>query len=368
MKKGTILLYLGIFSLGYVAEAPSVERAVILLVLGFLGLFCLMMPMHKWFEGHRPIQMSLTLASPVFIFLLEQQSRYSVNDYFQMLYFLLLIGVYQYGENKLFQMFAAISFVGLSWKYIYIMRVDADLIKVPQLVVAISLYGLVAIILWLGLKLNQEKSQVSALNNELEALTVYRERQKMAREIHDTVGHELTALTMKLEMCKHYASTDGEKMTQLLQESIDDSRRAIKLTRQVVETLTTTRRSPEDFLQLLNRYKGSLGFHIDCTGVVNLQDLSIEQSHVAYRMVQESITNCMKHSSAIKLDVAITKRTKDVLIQITDDGQVNLPIHEGFGLKGMRTRAEEVGGTFIYDTNNGFHLEMSLPYGEERVL
>lgn len=389
MKKGTILLYLGIFSLGYMAETPSAERAIMLLGLGLLGLISLMLPLWKWFDQRPTFKLLVLALSPVAIFLLEQQSRYSINDYFQMLYFVLLVGIYQYGQNKLFQMVAALSLAGLSWKYIYIMRVNADLIKPPQLVVAISLYGLVALILWLGLKLNQEKSYALLLNlqleerqeklektnlqlarvmDELEALTVYRERQKMAREIHDTVGHELTALTMKLEMCRHYATTDPKQMAQILEESIDDSRTAIKLTRQVVETLTTTRRSPEDFLQLLNRYEGGLTFQIHWTGVEHLQILNTEQSHVAYRMVQEAITNCMKHSRASQLSIDISKGTETILVNISDDGNVHPPIREGFGLKGMRERAEEVGGQFTYFTDEGFHLTMALPYGEERIL
>lgn len=389
MKKGTVLLYIAIFTLGFLAEGPSAERAVILLIFGILGLISLMLPQLKWFEHRLHIKLPLVLMSPLFVFLLEQQSRYSTNDYFQMLYFVLLVGVYQYGQNKLFQMVAALSFVGLSWKYLYILRVSADLIKPPQLVVALSLYGLVAVILWLGLKLNQEKSyalklnvelearreklenanlQLSSLMEELESLTVYRERQKMAREIHDTVGHALTGLTMKLELCKHFSKSDLVQMEQMLQESIEDSRTALKLTRQVVETLTTTRRSPEDFLQLISRDQDSLRFQMHCSGEENLKYLSIDQSHVAYRMVQEGITNCMKHSSAHQLSIEISKHLMNIRIKIDDDGQVELPIQEGFGLKGMRERAEEVGGQLTYYSDNGFHLEMILPCGEEMTL
>lgn len=399
MKKATVILYIVIFALGFWVEMPSFERSGVLVSFGALGLLLLMLPSLKWFEKHKNLKWTLIAISPMAVFALEQQSRYSINDYFQMLYFAILIGVYQYSRVAIFRLVAILSVGVLSWKYIHIMILSPDLFKLPQFIVALSLYGLVAVILWLGLKLNNEKYHVFQLNRaleerqvslentnnqleklmeELESLTVYRERQKMAREIHDTVGHELTALTMKLELCKHFSQTDPEKGNQMLQESIDDSRKALRLTRQVVETLTTARRSAEDFHQLIGRHQRELGLKVHLEGESHLKVLTIEQSHVAYRMVQEALTNCIKHSSAKDLWICFTRGLETIEIDIKDNGQrvdsignIQEAVHsteksithiqEGFGLKGMRERAKESGGSFTYAREDGFHLQMILP-------
>ena len=391
MKKVTIILYLLIFSLAIWVETPSFERGVTFMVLGALGLLLLLLPFHQWFRNKRKLQTLFVAASPITIFALEQQSRYSVNEYIHMLYFAVLIGVYQYNRQNLYRLVVVLSGFLLSWKYLYIWQVSPELFKGPQFIVAASLYGLVAAILWLGMQLNQEKHRVLDLNstleerqrilqktndqleslmNEMESLTVYRERQKMAREIHDTVGHELTALTMKLELCKHFTSLDPVQSGKMLQESIDDSRNALRLTRQVVETLTTPRRSSEDLQQLLHRHEMPEGLNIHLEGEALMDQLEIDQSHVVYRLVQEGVTNCIKHSNAKDLWIDLSVDGKDVIIQIHDNG--NAPIlmsnlREGFGLKGMRERAEELRGKFVYSIGDGFHLQMNLPIEQEGV-
>ncbi len=389
MKKATAILYILIFSLSIWVEAPSFERGISFAVLGIVGLLLLLLPSVQWLSGKKKIQALLVAVSPLMVFALEQQSRYSINEYIHMLYFVVLIGVYQYNSQNLYRLIVLLSGFLLTWKYYYIWQVSPELFKLPQLIVAVSLYGLVATILWLGIQLNSEKHRVLDLNgtleerqrilqktndqleqlmDEMESLTVYRERQKMAREIHDTVGHELTALTMKLELCKHFASHDPVQSEKMLQESIDDSRIALRLTRQVVETLTTPRRSSEDLQQLVNRHEMPDGLNIHLEGEQVMEQMSIDQSHVVYRLVQEAVTNCFKHSNAKDLWIKINSDNQEVVIQIHDNGNDQIAmanLHEGFGIKGMRERAEELNGKFVYSIGDGFHLQMTLPMVQE---
>ena len=125
---------------------------------------------------------------------------------------------------------------------------------------------------------------------------MFRERQKMAREIHDTVGHELTALTMNWKWVNIISNRVLEQGLTLVEESIEDSRRALRLTRQVVETLTNSRRSAEDLNQLVSRYDMAGGLRITLSDEGVMDQMTLAQSHAVYRAVQESITNCLKHS------------------------------------------------------------------------
>lgn len=391
MNKVVWALFLSIFALGFWIEMPSVQRGLALLALGLSGILFLTVPLNRWFDKRLTLRASLVAMVPVILFFMEKQSKFSINEFFHMLYFVVLIGLYHYREEKLYAGVASLCALLLSWKYIYIGLVSPEHFKLPQFIVAALLYVLVTGILWLGLKLNREKLQGTELNQRLkerqvslentnnqleslmdqvESLTIYSERQKMAREIHDTVGHELTALTMKLQLCQHFYPSDQEKSMEMLEESIGDSRRALKLTRQVVETLTTSRRSPEDLIQLVKRHEAPLGLEVHLEGESHVLSLGVEGSHVAYRFIQEAVTNCIKHSNAKNLWIRVEAKGKEIQIRIEDDGRHLIDVselREGFGLKGMRERAEEIGGKFSYGIAEGFQLQMTLPLNEEAM-
>lgn len=368
-----------IYSLGIWVENPSAERLVQLLFLGVLAFFAMAIQSLQSVKNHPRGSFLLGLIAPVALALLEQQSKFSINDFFQMLYFVILLNLYYLKDSTQFKWVALASGMALTWKYIYIASVSPDLLRMPQMIVSISLYLLVAVILWLSIRLSREKQQMEALNqtleerqlllsktnerleslmDEVETLTVFRERQKMAREIHDTVGHELTALTMKLELSKYFSKTDQEKGLSLLEESIEDSRRALRSTRQVVETLNNIRRSEEDLNQLISKYALNEGLTITLQGQALMNVLGTEHSHVVYRAVQESITNCIKHSSATRLDVLLTNENQQFCLKIGDNGNPAAQLEEGYGLKGMRDRVEELGGRFDYACRDGFEINI----------
>jgi signal transduction histidine kinase len=207
--------------------------------------------------------------------------------------------------------------------------------------------------------------------DEVEGLTVYRERQKMAREIHDTVVHELTALIMKLEVSKYLSQTDTGKGMAMLEESIEDGRRALRSTRQVVETLTNSRRSAEDLNQLIARYAVEDGLQVHLEGQAMMAQLTTEQSHVIYRAVQEGMTNCLKHSNASDLWISLSEQNNAICLCIRDNGQAingKQTVDEHFGIKGMRERVLELNGSFNYGTENGFEIYIEIPINREAGL
>ncbi len=391
MDKLLIVLYSFILLFGLWVENPSSQRLIMLLLIGLTSGLSVFLPLLNRVKRRPKLGFVLSLAISPCLLILEQNSKYSTNDFFHMLYFIALIGLYQQKDSRRFLQLAPLLGLAISWKYIYIAKVSPELLKVPQVVVAISLYILVSIILWLGLRISREQAQMHQLNQtleerqlvlhsanarleelmeELEGLTVYRERQKMAREIHDTVGHELTALTMKLELSKHFSKTSPEQGMALLEESIEDSRRALRSTRQVVETLTNSRRSAEDLNQLIARYDMGDGLQLQLEGQQSMESLTIEQSHAVYRAIQEGITNCLKHSDANRLNIELSLEMGQFTLRIEDNGsplQVSNSIEEHFGLKGMRARILELGGTFAYKNINGFSILIDLPLEEEPI-
>lgn len=387
MRKSLIGIYWLVFSLGVWVENPSTERLTSLIGLGILCFLAMSATQFGAILQKQRIITLLWIIAPTTVLFLEKLSKYSINDFFHMLYFVVLLNLYQSKEINRFRGTAVLGGLALSWKYVYIAIVSPSLFRLPQAIVGISLYFLVAITLWLTLKLYRKQLEMQVLNQtleerqgiltqanqrletlmqEVETLTIFKERQRLAREIHDAVGHELTALTMKLELSKYYFAQDQEQGHNLLEESIQDSRNALKSTRQVVETLTNDRRSAQDLIQLIKKVDQTAHMQIHLKGQDSLESLEIERTHVVYRAVQEGVTNCMKHSNAKHLWIELQLETNYFILNMIDDGNAlstETKIHEGYGLKGMRTRVEELGGQFKYAVSDGFCLRIQFPIG-----
>jgi signal transduction histidine kinase len=390
LQKGLIGIYWLVFSLGVWVENPSAERLISIVGLGLLCFFAMSSTQLSAIQSRRRISTLLWIMAPITLLFLEKLSKYSINDFFHMLYFVILLNLYQSKEVNRFRGIAGLGGLALSWKYVYIAIVSPSLFKLPQVIVGISLYFLVAITLWLTLKLYKKQLEMQVLNQtledrqdiltqanqrletlmqEVETLTIFKERQRLAREIHDAVGHELTALTMKLELSKYYFANDQDQGHLLLEEGIQDSRNALKSTRQVVETLTNDRRSAGDLIQLIKKVDQTAHMQIQIEGQESLESLTVEQTHVTYRAIQEGITNCMKHSNAKHLWIELKLEGAYFILNIKDDGNAlssGAKIHEGYGLNGMRARVKELGGLFKYEVLDGFCL--SIQFRVERCL
>lgn len=399
MKKIISLIGLTIFATGFWYENPSSTRAVSLIAsFAFLFISLWLVEGTKKRQG---LSLGLWILSSISIGFLEHFSKYSVNEYFQLLYFLLPLSLYSRGHLKYFKRLSLLSAGVLSYKYLYLISVKWEAFKLQSLVVALVLYGLVSVVMALALSLKLEKQQLAFANealkertrhledandklnglmDALEQLTVVRERQNMAREIHDTVGHGLTALIMKLEMSRHFfkAEDTKHKGEALLEESVTDARNALRATRQVVETLNSERRSGKDLEVLVTQLASDPSRQVSLEGAVWLEALTDKQTHALYRAVQEGITNYLKHSPLPQFEIRLVYIDKTVKLTMNGEGKVqegglkeplitaNAEGEGGFGLKAMKQRIEETGGQFSVVKDASFLIEITYP--GERII
>lgn len=325
------------------------------------------------------------------VILMEYHSKYSVNDLLNWLYLPLLLSAYTHLDRKGLLWFIPVSLAAMSWKYLYMALVDSAVIKVTGFIANLGVLLLMGVILYLSRQLSEEKERLlkangalTDLTREIEGLTVYRERQYIAREIHDTVGHGLTALVMKLEMSKLFsqseAQTDKERAEALLTEAIDDGRLALRNTREVVETMNSPRRSPKELRQLFDKSASLSAIALTLEGEALLTELDDLQSHCVYRAVQEALTNCLKYSSATAFSAKLTREGQQIYILILDNGQVDAAHSErakqamdaqsqtqssaeGMGLKAMAQRVERAGGTMVLAFDHGFEIRICFNRG-----
>lgn len=205
------------------------------------------------------------------------------------------------------------------------------------------------------------------LNTELRATRVLlaesarvNERTRISRELHDLLGHHLTALSLNLEVAGHL--TDGQA-----QEHVHQAHTLAKLLlTDVREAVSQIRDSGAidlaAALRPLTEQVPSLDIHLDIAEPLNVEDP--ERAHVLLRCTQEIITNAVRHANARNLWIQVWRESEgQVVIQAHDDGVGADGIVVGNGLRGMRERLYQCGGELQIETRRGqgFRLRASVP-------
>ena len=197
-------------------------------------------------------------------------------------------------------------------------------------------------------------------NRELEALrevqtrsAVVDERMRIAREVHDVVGHSLVAITLQARAGLRRLPRSPERAGEALREIESLASRALEETRTAVATIRSgsdaTALHPQPTLADLRDLVESMrGADLDVHLVVEpaTHDLAPHLQSAAYRIVQESLSNAAKHARPARTDVRVAHAGGTFTVEITDDSTNAVPAAgEGSGLRGMRERAEQLGGS-----------------------
>ena len=193
------------------------------------------------------------------------------------------------------------------------------------------------------------REEAQSLNQELVATqhllaeaSRQSERTRIARDLHDLLGHHLTALTINLQVASRLS--DGEA-----REKIDQSHALARLLlSDVREAVTTIRKeSALDFgeaLRLLIDNIPRLNIELDIGDDLRIDDVNVAESLL--RCVQEAITNTLRHSRATRSWIRVWRQDGRVHLHIRDNGSVDAPLRWGNGLSGMRERVERLRGDF----------------------
>jgi signal transduction histidine kinase len=219
------------------------------------------------------------------------------------------------------------------------------------------LIGLITVI-YLGRTLVAERknrSNEQSLGNEVDRMAIRSERARIARNIHDGLGHTLNSLKIQLELAlKLLEEQNSDKARELLMKcreaagsSLSEVRRAVTMQHNVDFDL---RREIMELVDQINE-QGALTFTV---GVDYIGLTPVLQNHI-FKMVQECLTNVRKHSSATHVDITLKKENGQVILRVSDNGAGfdGKKKHAGFGLKGLRERAKIIGAYIAIDSELG---------------
>lgn len=224
--------------------------------------------------------------------------------------------------------------------------------------------------------LRVEKRKVEKLNKELESsyeqlmkqsekieeLTISKERNRLAGEIHDILGHNLVALNMNLDVAEKILKTDFDKGEELIKNSKNLAKKSMESLRRAVYAL-----KEEHSLGLAEKLKTIAG-NIQAAGEIRvildideeIEKIPNQDKDVIYTTIKESITNSIKHGKCNQINIDIEVEGGDSKIIVKDNGIGCLELVKGNGLIGIENRISELGGQVVYDVREGFKLEIML--------
>jgi signal transduction histidine kinase len=209
--------------------------------------------------------------------------------------------------------------------------------------------------------------------------TATEERLRMAQDLHDGVGHGLAVIAMQAGVALHVLDRDPEAARHSLEAIRDTSRESLDALRAELVRLSPTEGTPAprrprnglaDLDVLATRVRaGGIQVALDVDPAVSTTgDLPIEVDAAAYVVVQEALTNVLRHANASSARVVVRRSATALEITVTDDGQETSPATgEGMGIPGMRSRVEALGGRLEAGPapERGFRVHAVVPVDEE---
>ena len=225
-------------------------------------------------------------------------------------------------------------------------------------------------------RLNQQLGEANAQLRDyavkLERMTEIRERNRLAREIHDTLGHTLTGIIMGADAVLALfgpAPEEARKRVQVIAQSARDGLNDVRRSIKALRPDALEKASIEEALETLVS-----NFHLTTSAEIRYEQLAgplalaSDEEDALYRVVQESMTNAVRHGHATEIHVRLTRQEELLTVEIRDNGLGGgEEIQEGFGLRHMRERLGLLGGSLTWgnraeeDGQRGFYLVASLP-------
>ena len=219
----------------------------------------------------------------------------------------------------------------------------------------------------------QARDEQRRLNAELRATRALlaesarvNERTRISRELHDLLGHHLTALSLNLEVASHL--TEGRA-----QEHVRQAHTLARLLLTDVREAVSQLRDASGGIDLaaalrpLADHMPALDIELDVQSPLAVDDP--ERAHVMLRCTQEIITNAVRHAQARRLRIRVWRQADALMLEASDDGQGAEALVPGNGLRGMRERIVQCGGSLDIQTRPGagFRLQLSLPLATPAV-
>jgi two-component system, NarL family, sensor histidine kinase DesK len=205
-------------------------------------------------------------------------------------------------------------------------------------------------------EVRRKDNALLAARQDAERMAAVAERERIARDLHDLLGHTLSVIVIKSELASKLADRDPQRAAAEIRDVERISRNALSEVRDAIHGYRGERVAKE-----VENGRAALA-SAGVTLVSDLVPLGVppEAEHALALAIREALTNVLRHAQAKRCDVRVEKTASLVRVIVQDDG-VGSRDPEGAGLSGMRARLSEIGGIVTRDGSRGTRLELAVP-------
>lgn len=224
-------------------------------------------------------------------------------------------------------------------------------------------------------RMTRELIMVHQVNHELENYAAVsekiaedKERKRLAREIHDTLGHALTGIAAGVDACIAMIDINPEAtkkqlmvISKVVRQGIVDVRNSLNKLRPGALEQHGFKGAIENMIEEFTSVSDltiSLDYRLDKVDFENTKE------DILFRVIQESVTNAVRHGDATHIDISLYIEDNSLYLKIQDNGQGCEEINYGFGLKQMKERLGMINGKVAYDGHHGFLTIVTIPLQE----
>lgn len=232
----------------------------------------------------------------------------------------------------------------------------------------------------------RQKEKFEALSRELqikndllkqqqglkEELALSKEREIVAQELHDSIGHTLVAVKMHVKVLEKYVGSDTEKEKQILSTLNEVIQESIQQLRDTVYRLKNNSKNwnlKDELEQLINNIKQTESIKVHFSFDDEAEALEISLKEVIYKSIRECITNTMKYAQAENMWISVKASGDELKFYVKDDGIGAAKIQKSYGIQGIEERIQKLNGscTFKSDDGKGFLFEARINIGMQKV-
>lgn len=317
--------------------------------------------------------------SGIALLVLADLVNYIRNNKVRVLLLVILVFIFAFGRYEVIS--AQTGKVAFSvYLSFYDAKIQGYLSAIESVLVSANtlLFVYYMILLFTGEMAEKERirdlyNQLKKANTELERMTEIRERNRLAREIHDTLGHTLTGIIMASEASLALFDRQPEEARKRLEAVAGAARDGLSDVRQSIRALrpdTLEKHTLQQALEeMIHKFEAATSVKVEFRQEAGELYFASDEEDALYRIVQECLTNAVRHGHADEICVTIRQQESALLIDIRDNGKGAADIKEGFGLRHMRERLDLLSGSVAYgnrkddpgDGHEGFYVIASLP-------
>lgn len=290
----------------------------------------------------------------------------AMNMSYHLVYFGFIFADLLGRSKSKWQISAGIAAIGLMFIFVIWKKIDSvhtlgNTIILPIMIIQMAL----PIVIYIKDKAKSLQGELDAAHKQLEKYIQQEERQRIARDLHDTLGQTLTMIKMKSELATRWVDHDPKQAKEELKDILATSRVALKQVRELVSDMKFISLSSE--IEHSRKLLHTAGIELEFMEKGQPPLLSSVEETMLSLSVREAVTNIIKHSQAQRCMIKLHLEDNHYCVEIADDGVGLVKRDNGNGIPSMSERMQALDGTFLINSSpeGGTVVSMKLPLRQQ---